>query len=60
MGRRASVLCAESLPSRIARQMSTLLVPAFSAASPRLVSPLRPIPRDHEGDEDGKWRLTKP
>ena len=32
----SSVLCAESLPSRMARQMSTLLVLALSAASPRL------------------------
>src|SRR5271165_7466168 len=40
----SSVLCAESLPSRMARQMSTLLVLAFSAASSRLREPIASHP----------------
>jgi len=51
----SAVLCADSLPSRTARQMSTLLVPTFSAASPRLRETIAShLPCDRAGDEDGK------
>src|SRR5271169_3525223 len=53
----SSVLCADSLPSRTARQMSTLLVPTFSAASPRLRETIAShLPRDHAGGR--KWEVA--